>query len=88
MGSCAADGYSQSRYTISVGAYSQVCAPASYDEQCSAKFTVAYVENTLNENLQVVSTSYIDMNIEHELFMWILIHLCESIVIASLVRQH
>ena len=59
--------------TLCIGAYSQIGAPASYDEPCSAKFTVAYVENTFNENLQVVSTLYIDMNIEHELFMCIFI---------------
>ena len=50
---CAADGYVQSIYTIPVGSYSQNGAPASYDEKCSAKMTVAYVDNTLS-NLQVV----------------------------------
>uniref|UniRef100_A0A1X7TFY6 Peptidase S8/S53 domain-containing protein n=1 Tax=Amphimedon queenslandica TaxID=400682 RepID=A0A1X7TFY6_AMPQE len=46
LDTCAADGYSQSIYAISVGAYAQDGAPASYDEKCSAKQTVAYVENT------------------------------------------
>ena len=55
--SCAADGYVQSIYTIPVGAANQNGGPASYDEMCSAKMTVAYVENTntLDPNVQVVS---------------------------------
>ena len=41
-------------YTIPVGGYSQNGAPAYYDERCGAKFTVAYVDNTLSSTLQVV----------------------------------
>ena len=52
--SCSADGYVQSIYTIPVGAYSQNGGPAGYDEKCSAKMTVAYVDNTLDADLQVV----------------------------------
>lgn len=55
LDSCSADGFSQSIYSISVGAYSQNGAPASYDEKCSAKQTVAYVDNTLSSDLDVVS---------------------------------
>ena len=46
----------QSIYTIPVGAANQNGGPAYYDELCSAKMTVAYVDNThtLDPNLQVV----------------------------------
>ena len=56
--SCSADGYVQSIYAIPVGAANQNGGPASYDEMCSAKMTVAYVENTntLDPNVQVVSS--------------------------------
>ena len=56
--SCAADGYVQSIYAIPVGAANQNGEPASYDEMCSAKMTVAYVENTntLDPDVQVVSS--------------------------------
>ena len=53
--SCSADGYSQSIYSISVGAYSDDGSPAYYDEKCSAKQTVAYVESIHNSNLKAVS---------------------------------
>ena len=53
--SCAADGYVSNLYTIAVGSYSQNGVPASYDEKCSSKMVVAYVRNTLNSDLQVVS---------------------------------
>ncbi len=54
--SCSADGYVQSIYTIPVGAYNQYGGPAYYDEMCSAKMTVVYVDNTilLDPDLQVV----------------------------------
>ena len=46
----------QSIYTIPVGAANQNGGPANYDELCSAKMTVAYVDNTNTSvpNLQVV----------------------------------
>ena len=40
---CAADGYSSSIYTISVGAIGVTGAPSNFDEQCSAKMVVTYV---------------------------------------------
>ena len=40
---CAADGYSSSIYTISVGAIGVGGEPSYYDEECSAKMTTAYV---------------------------------------------
>ena len=43
--SCAADGYTNIIYTISVGAVGVDGKPASYDEICSAKLVSAYVEN-------------------------------------------
>ena len=43
--SCAADGFTNSIYTISVGAVGVDGKPASYDEICSAKLVSAYVEN-------------------------------------------
>ena len=55
--SCAADGTSQSIYTISVGAYSDDGSPAYYDEKCSAKQTVAYVESR-NPDLKSVSNAH------------------------------
>ena len=49
----------QSIYTIPVGAANQTGGPAYYDELCSAKMTVAYVDNTniLDSYLQVVGCS-------------------------------
>lgn len=38
--SCAADGYSSSIYTISVGSANQAAQAADYDEQCAAKMVV------------------------------------------------
>ena len=42
---CAADGYTSSIYTISVGAMSVHGNYSPYDEPCSAKMTTAYVTN-------------------------------------------
>ena len=53
--SCAADGFASNLYTIAVGSYTQNGAPASYDERCSSKMVVAYVSNTRDPDLQVVS---------------------------------
>ena len=40
---CAADGYSSSIYTISVGAIGVAGEQSWYDEECSAKMVSAYV---------------------------------------------
>ena len=40
---CAADGYSSSIYTISIGAVSVTGEQSYYDEDCSAKMVSAYV---------------------------------------------
>ena len=56
--SCTASGLIESIYTIPVGSYNENGGPATYDEKCSAKMTVAYVQNTRNESLQVVRTDY------------------------------
>ena len=42
---CAADGYTLSPYTISVGALGVDGFPSPFDEQCSAKLVTAYVTN-------------------------------------------
>ena len=55
---CAADGYVQSIHTIAVGGYAQSGGPAYFDEKCSAKMTVAYVENTINPEIHVVISNY------------------------------
>ena len=44
--SCAADGFSSSIYTISVGAADERGRQASFDEQCSSKMAVAYAHNS------------------------------------------
>ena len=55
---CTASGLIESIYTIPVGSYNEKGGPATYDEKCSAKMTVAYVENTRSEDLQVVWVDY------------------------------
>ena len=44
--SCAADGYSSSIYTISVGSADQSAHAAVYDEQCAAKMVVTFNYNS------------------------------------------
>ena len=44
--SCAADGFSSSIYTISVGAADEHGREAYFDEQCSSKMAVAYAHNS------------------------------------------
>ena len=44
--SCAADGYTGSIYTISVGAANDIGDPAWYDEQCSAKMVATFNDNS------------------------------------------
>ena len=50
---CAADGYSTSIYSISVGAIGVDGNPSPFDEPCSAKMVVAYVTNTLGDSAVV-----------------------------------
>ena len=45
--SCAADGYSSSVYTISIGSANQYGRQADYDEQCSSKMAVTFSYNSL-----------------------------------------
>ena len=44
--SCAADGYSSSVYTISIGSANQHGRQADYDEQCSSKMAVTFSYNS------------------------------------------
>ena len=44
--SCAADGFSSSIYTISVGAADEYGREADFDEQCSSKMAVTYAHNS------------------------------------------
>ena len=44
--SCAADGYSSSIYTISVGSADQTGQQAAYDEDCSSKMAVTFSYNS------------------------------------------
>ena len=54
--SCAADGYSNSIYTISIGSANQHGEQAEYDEQCSSKMAVtfSYNSNTNSSNASQV----------------------------------
>ena len=54
--SCAADGYVNSIYIIPIGAASSTGEPAYYDEPCSGKMAVAFVDNP-NQSLLVSTTS-------------------------------
>eukprot|EP00731_Ephydatia_muelleri_P010782 Em0005g1368a len=54
--SCAADGYVNSIYTIPIGAASSTGEPAYYDEPCSGKMAVAFVDNPY-KLLRVVESS-------------------------------
>ena len=53
--SCAADGYVQSIYTIAIGSAASDGSPAYYDEMCSAKMAVVFVNNPSSYSLHVVS---------------------------------
>ena len=55
---CAANGYVNSIYTISVGAVGINGIPAYYDEICSAKLVSGYVENLDDKLPDVVCTSH------------------------------
>ena len=72
--SCAADGLASNLYTIAVGSYSQNGAPASYDEKCSSKMVVAYVDNTLNSDLQVVSNDSLFIILQHYCVFLFVVH--------------
>ena len=52
--SCAADGYVNSIYTIPIGSASTTGDPARYDEPCSGKIAVTFVDNPNVPFLQVV----------------------------------
>ena len=51
---CAADGYTQSIYTISVGAIGVDGNPSPFDEQCSAKMVTAYVTDPFGNPTAVI----------------------------------
>lgn len=53
--SCAADGYSSSVYTISVGSASQDGKQAFYDEDCSGKMATTYSYSSDSHLSQIVS---------------------------------
>ena len=52
--SCAADGYVNSIYTIAIGAANSSGFQSEYDEVCSGKFTVTFVDGP-NTTTAVVS---------------------------------
>ena len=54
---CAADGFSSSIYTISVGAIGVDGTPSPFDEECSAKMVVTYVTD-INGTSTVVSNTF------------------------------
>ena len=54
---CAADGYTQSIYTISVGAIGVDGNASPFDEKCSSKMVTAYVTNVYGDSTVV---NYID----------------------------
>lgn len=45
--SCAADGYSSSIYTISIGSADQNAGEPFYDEQCASKMAVTFTFNSV-----------------------------------------
>lgn len=55
--SCAADGYASSIYTIAVGAATGNGTQAVYDEACSGKMAVVFVENSVPGSPDIVSAS-------------------------------
>eukprot|EP00731_Ephydatia_muelleri_P020886 Em0013g613a len=58
--SCAADGYVNTIYAIAIGAASTTGEPAFYDEPCSGKMAVAFVDNAV-KSLRVSTTSTFGM---------------------------
>ena len=53
--SCAADGYASSIYTISIGSATANGTQSDYDEQCSGKMAVTFVDNPYGITRHVVS---------------------------------
>ena len=53
--SCAADGYASSMYTISIGSAAANGTQSNYDEQCSGKMAVTFVDDPYEEMRHVVS---------------------------------
>ena len=53
--SCAADGYASSIYTISIGSANANGTQSYYDEQCSGKMAVTFVDDPYGEMRDVVS---------------------------------
>ncbi len=52
--SCAADGYTSSIYTIGIGSAASDGTQAYYDEQCSGKMAVVFVNNPHSSGLNSV----------------------------------
>ena len=52
---CAADGYTNSIYTISVGSASSDGTQSSFDEQCSGKMVVTFDSSPYDNDMHVVS---------------------------------
>ena len=55
MDSCAADGYANSIYTISVGSAASNGRQSDFDESCSAKMVVSFDSDPYNDERAVVS---------------------------------
>ncbi len=55
--SCAADGYTNSIYTIGIGAANSDGEQTEYDERCTGKMAVTFVDSTSQAQL-VVSLTY------------------------------
>ena len=53
--SCAADGYASSIYTISIGSATANGTQSDYDEQCSGKMAVTFVDDPYEDMRHVVS---------------------------------
>ena len=56
--SCAADGYTQSIHTISIGALTSDGSPAPYDERCSAKMASTFVNHVFIPGLVMTHNNY------------------------------
>ena len=53
--SCAADGFASSIYTISIGSATANGTQSAYDEQCSGKMAVTFVDDPYEDMRHVVS---------------------------------
>ena len=65
-------------YTIAIGAASSTGAPAYYDEPCSAKMAVSFVDNPSVPNLQVVCLVSIKFDVLVSLRACMCVCLCVS----------